>query len=309
MPSQFGTDYSRFMNPVPGEESWIPFANPLNDGQRVQNARARASRAGTDIGSGYLNPKSGELQDPDRGFGRAVLSHPEIMIPLVIGSGFGIGALAGPAAAPSAAGALPELSVSTSPIGNIALPTASAAAGPSGGSMGVLGQIGSWIDRGSNVLGNIGRVTSGAAQGSANQRTSDADMLLRQGLLDQQRSNDAYTNQLKSAQFDREEQDRQRKAAILAALLQGTQDQSITPGNPAIAGRMPTVTGGARPSNLTGGGRAEALVNMLGQAGPSAPTYQPPADLNLPNAGLLEKLLGGVGVGSSILGALGKARQ
>lgn len=97
--SQFGTDYSRFMTPVPGEAAWIPFPNPTNDAQRVQNARARAKRAGVDIGSGVLNPQSGELQDPDRGFGRAILSHPGIMVPAVLGGGLGLASLLGPSAA------------------------------------------------------------------------------------------------------------------------------------------------------------------------------------------------------------------
>ena len=143
MPSQFGTDYSRFMQPVPGEESWIPFPHPMNDAQRVENARARARRAGTDIGSGYLNPKSGELQDPDRGFGRAVLSHPEIMIPLVIGSGFGVGALAGPAAGSAPAlgnvNAITDALAGSAPLGGVT--TAAASAGGSAATRGILDQL------------------------------------------------------------------------------------------------------------------------------------------------------------------------
>lgn len=124
-PSAFGTDYSRFFTPVPGEEAWIPFPHPMTEAQRVANARARAKRAGVEIGSGTLNSQSGELQDPDRGFGRAVLSKPGLMVPLVLGGGLGLSALLGP----SATG--PEIAATTSPLGSVSTPTASALAGPS----------------------------------------------------------------------------------------------------------------------------------------------------------------------------------
>lgn len=145
--SQFGTNYSRFFTPVPGEEAWIPFPRPANEGQKVANARARAARAGVDIGSGYLNPKTGELQDPDRGFGRAVLSRPEIMLPLVIGSGFGVGALTGPAAASASApsatasGVLPSSSIPTSLAMNAVPGSASTIGGGATGAMSGLGSV------------------------------------------------------------------------------------------------------------------------------------------------------------------------
>jgi len=126
--SQYGTNYSRFLN-APSSPT-DPFPNPVNDGQRVQNARARASAAGVDIGSGYLNPQTGELQDPDRGFGRAVLSRPEIMMPLVLGGGLTAGALMGPAAAAASlpGGMTIPASIAAPPF-TVAAPPAIAAAG------------------------------------------------------------------------------------------------------------------------------------------------------------------------------------
>lgn len=113
--SQFGEDFSEFFDQPGG-----PFANPTNDAQRVQNARAAS---GNTIGSGYLNPDTHKLQDPDRGFGRAVLSRPEFMIPLVVGGPLAYAALSG---APAAAAAAPEISVSSSPVA-VAAPTATGA--------------------------------------------------------------------------------------------------------------------------------------------------------------------------------------
>jgi hypothetical protein len=136
--SNFGADYSNWLNaPMDPND---PFQNPISDGQRVENARARASRAGTPIGSGYLNPESGELQDPDRGFGRAILSKPQIMVPLVLGSGIlaggafggGFGGMlpGGGGGASTAASVAPEISVSSSQV-TPAVTSAAAAGGPS----------------------------------------------------------------------------------------------------------------------------------------------------------------------------------
>jgi len=113
---------------------------------------------------------------------------------------------------------------------------------------------------------------------------------------------DQFSAGMQSADFQRQEQDRQRKAALLMQLLNNTQDLKITPGNPNIAARMATTTGGARPSNLTN--NREALMALLQQAGPAAPTYQAPAPYQLPTQGAGEKILGGIGLGSGILGAL-----
>jgi hypothetical protein len=177
-----------------------------------------------------------------------------------------------------------------------------------GGNMG-LGSILGWLGKGSDALGaigNVGQVLGGAGQGSANQRMGENDQMLRQGLLRQQQANDSFSNQLRGAEFNRGEQDRQRKAAILSALLNGTQDQSMTPGNPLIAARMPQVQGGARPSNLTG--NKDALLQLLAQAGPQAPTYQPTEIPELEQGGAGESILGGIGLGASILGALGRPK-
>lgn len=131
-----------------------------------------------------------------------------------------------------------------------------------------------------SVLSKIGGVTSGAAAGSANQR-------LQEGQLG-----------LQSAQFNRQGQDRAQKNAILMQLLSNLQDAQITPGNPAIASAMGRSVGGLRPSALTN--NKDALMSVLSQPQIMAPEYQ---------AGGMEKTLGGVGLASSILGALSGFRK
>ena len=150
----------------------------------------------------------------------------------------------------------------------------------------------------------IGAATSGAAKGSADQRLRENQGQLSQQQLALLGSRDQFLGDQQSAQFQQSEQDRQRKAAMLSALLKGTQDQTITPGNPAIAARMPQVQGGMRPSNLTG--NADILMQLLGQAPIQAPQYQAPPPFKLDEAGLAEKIFGGVGLGSSLLGAVGR---
>jgi hypothetical protein len=303
--SQYGTDYSQFLNGQPSEQD--PFPQPANEAQRVANARSRAAQAGTPIGSGRLDSKSGVLEDPDGGFMKTIGENPWMGAALALGpaAAFALPALGGAAAGGSAASSTGGV------IAGTGIPTvAGTGAGLSapGGGMG-LGSILGWLGKGSDAMtavGNVGEVLAGAGQGSADQRMSENDQMLRQGLLRQQQSNDQFSNQLRGAEFNRTEQDRQRKAAILSALLGNTQDQSITPGNPLIAARMPQVTGGARPSNLTG--NRDALMALLGQSGPQAPTYQAPGMPELDEGGFGEDLMGGVGLTTSLLGALGRGR-
>lgn len=184
-----------------------------------------------------------------------------------------------------------------------ASPALLGALGMGGLSSGLAGGLGAGLGAAGKIAGSLGSVASGAAKGSADQRLREADPQLRQQQLLQQGARDTFTAGLQGAQFDREGQDRARKQQILMTLLGNTKDQSITPGNPAIAGRMPTVSGGARPSNLTN--NSDALMQLLMQPQTQAPQYQAPPSFQLPQAGGLEKTLGGVGLGSSILAALG----
>jgi len=155
------------------------------------------------------------------------------------------------------------------------------------------------------IFGDLGSVFGSASRGSENSRLSQDEINLRNQALRQQGARDRFSAGTESARFAREAEDRKRKAAVLSQLLNNTTDQQITPGNPNIAARMPTVTGGARPSNLTGGNR-EALLALLAAEEPQAPRYQAPPNREFAEAGGLEKTLGGLGLGSSVLGVLGK---
>lgn len=169
-----------------------------------------------------------------------------------------------------------------------------------------------------DAIGAIGKTASGAAKGSADQRANDAQMqalfhqLALQSARDQanfsqQGARDQYASQLQGAQFGANEQQRGTKNQILAQLLGGVQDATMT-GMPSRIPKM-EIQGGLRPSAL--GGNREALMALLQQPTMQAPTftpgagYQAPPTPQAPTAGIGEKVLGGVGLGGSILGALG----
>ena len=133
--NEFGNNYSRFLFGPPDPDD--PFPNATNDGQRVINARSRAAKAGVRINSGYLNPKTGILEDPDRGFGRWMGNHPGVMAAGVITAGLGGAQLMGPAAltgpaAGSTAGTVGGFSIvptAATGAGTLAIPTAAATGG------------------------------------------------------------------------------------------------------------------------------------------------------------------------------------
>lgn len=205
-------------------------------------------------------------------------------------------------------------------LGKIALPVAGIAAAPLTGGTSLLATLGSIASKAAPIAGAIGNVASGAAKGSADQRLMEGNQALNYAQLQQQGARDRFSSDLaganaqygagmQGAQFAREGQDRERKQQILSSLLGGMQDLKHTPGNPKIAAAMGQSTGGARPSALTGNN--EALMALLGAPQIAAPEFQAPTPYagpelpQMPNAGAMEKILGGVGLGGSLLGALG----
>lgn len=149
----YGDNYSQFLNGPPSPVD--PFPHPTNDAQRIANARARAQAAGVDIGSGALNPRTGELQDPDRGLGRQL---PWLGPALVGGSALGVGLLGGPFAA-GGAGASGAASGVNGVESAIYGGGSGAAAGAGGGLGSYIADSVGGIDKklgGKSVLGGIG---------------------------------------------------------------------------------------------------------------------------------------------------------
>lgn len=177
----------------------------------------------------------------------------------------GGGAAAGTAAAAAAGQSTAVPAVAGAVPGAIGAAPVAAGAGAGAGTAATTGAIGT-ASRLGQAASDIGRVASGAAAGSADQRGREANAQVQAAALN-------------------------RRSQILAALLSGLQDASVTPANPNIAARTPQVTGGLRPSAALGGGNRQALISML----------QEPVNIG---AGKGENALGAIGLGGQILGAV-----
>lgn len=227
-------------------------------------------------------------------------------------------------------------------IGAVAAPIAASfipGVGPAAG--GVLSKVLGGVSAAGGALSALGSVAGGAAKGAAAGRQDDTqNALIRQQLLqggardaaDDSFRRGAYQGDdtFRRAQFGQQQQNDmlQRPSlfgqqALAGGLLQGLQDMNITRTRPS-GNTVPTftVTGGLRPSAMgpeareAGGAMArQALMNMLSggpapiEMGPQAdlgPGYQAPPALNLPQAGLGEKLLGGTALAGGLLGGIGQ---
>lgn len=191
---------------------------------------------------------------------------------LAVGGGTGAAGSAGSASvagtAGTAGGLLPSSALAIAPSAGVN--TAAMAGGnlaASGGSMGILGTLGKYAPL-ADILG-------GAGKGQADGRRADA-----------------YA-QAAAGQVNLNSQDQQQKRAILASLLGGLQDASISRPEGST---IPTfgVSGGLRPSALT---NKDALIKELSVPSPTVSNAKP---------GFGEQALGYGGLGLGILGQLGK---
>lgn len=189
----YGDTYARFLNQPATPDD--PFPNPTNDAQRVQNARARARRAGVDIGSGYLNPQSGELQDPDRGFMRYIGNHPALgaaialapAAPFLFGGGGGLaagqaGVIPG-TGIPTVAGAGGAAAGVSAPLGSIVPAAAGTATGATAGATAATTGASSILQKllkPENLVSLAPVIAALASRGSNGSQQADSAALARQ---------------------------------------------------------------------------------------------------------------------------------
>jgi hypothetical protein len=198
-----------------------------------------------------------------------------------------------PLAGAGAAFALPALAGLGGAAGGASAAVGGGAAASGGGGMGlgsILGALGGGGKLGA-ALGAVGNIAGSVAKGRADGRAQEADYGLRR---DQVAGQNAAANV--NADSTRLRQ------AMLLSLLGGVQDVNITP--PAhIADRMASVTGGMRPSAIQG--KQEIVDTMRPRimqallSGQHMPGLTP-----TPQAGFLDKLLGGIGTAGAFAGAL-----
>ena len=85
---------------------------------------------------------------------------------------------------------------------------------------------------------------------------------------------------------------------MLSSLIGNIQDVEMGGFGPKLASRIPSFTGGLRPSAITGGGQREALLSLLANQQANAPVFTPS------QGGLGENILGGAGLVTGALGSL-----
>ena len=201
--------------------------------------------------------------------GAALVGSAGIAAPMIMGGMGAAGAVGGGASA--AAGA-----------------AGTAGATAAGGSMG----LGSLISKYAPMIGNIGDVASSIAKGRGEGRQAEANYGL---------SRDAIAQRSASANIDADST--RTRQAILLSLLSGMQDAQITPPS-HIADRMPQMSGGFKPSAIQG--REQIVAAMRPRIMQSLLTGQHMPNMTPePQAGGFDALLSGLGMGGSLLGALG----
>lgn len=166
------------------------------------------------------------------------------------------------------------------------------------------------------AAGTIGGVLSKSAQGSAQGRAAEANLLMQQGNLAQQGYATQQAAQTNAGQLDLSrkgftEQARggRAKQAMIGDILSRMQDVQINV--PGI--QTAQISGGLRPSALGAGGRQAAMEMMkqamaaqtAGDTFSGGQVLQAPKAPTMPKAGRWEKIAGILGTVGNLAGAAG----
>jgi hypothetical protein len=190
------------------------------------------------------------------------------------------------------------------------------------------------------LLGGIGKIASGAAQGSANQRvvennqTGDQNRLLAQMYGINQNATQNSVNAGAAERMNQRGQALDEKKFALAApsvragqsvrgsIMQNAQPVKLSGLPDRISSRIPTIEGGLSPALFNDNTRAlggemtrKALIDQLkgDEFAPMEATdfskgiVEQPEMEEYAKQGLLEKILGGVGLAGSVIGGIGEA--
>jgi hypothetical protein len=170
----------------------------------------------------------------------------------------------------------------------------------------------------------IGRIFGAAGGGASQQRITENDQRLRAAMaanqdalgrasLQSQHAIQGGNLDLNQRQFQQNEPNARAAQAVRGSILQNIRPLQLSGLSPRVAASMPRMTSiiDALGPEARQAGALLAKAGVSGLQNPS--TFQPIQPLNLPPAqvaalqksGLLEKILGGVGLGGSLLGALG----
>ena len=190
--------------------------------------------------------------------------------------------------------------------------------------MSILGSIGKGILRHIPVIGpiagDIAEVASALGSGRAQGRTAEN---ITQGQYDQNRiaasrmMEDALMNRagldLQQRQFGLQAPKQRASNAVQGDILANVQDAQVQGPIVGTGGRVPTITGGLRPSLLSPNtrqlgttlSRDALLQQMQGDRFAPLPPVSIPQITPPKQAGAFDKILGGIGLGGGLLSAGG----
>lgn len=195
----------------------------------------------------------------------------------------------------------------------------------------------SWWDAVPAIAGAVGKIAGNSAKGSADQRAvennsaAQRNALLAQLYSIQQNATQNALTASSSEKLAQGNQDLNRREfalnapsargrqAVKGSIMANAQDATLSGVPDRIASRIPTINGGLRPSLFDANTRQlgsemtrDAIMDQL--AGDNFDTMTPtdfksgilssPQLEEFQKSGLLEKILGGLGVGGSLLGSL-----
>jgi hypothetical protein len=180
------------------------------------------------------------------------------------------------------------------------------------------------------IAGAIGQVAGLAGGGAGAQRQDENDLI---GQRNNQRAamyntaqgatSRAYENQsqegLQRAQLGITSDRERARQSILGSLMKNLQTSQVSSSNPSLAGKIPSYSGGMQASAVLAPMTRQQGQGLMGKAlsaqqtgsdVPAATNFlasvlTPPELEALKKSGLLEKILGGVGLGGSLISAAG----
>jgi hypothetical protein len=171
----------------------------------------------------------------------------------------------------------------------------------------------------------------GTQQGAVTSANNAQQQALMQALLGQSNEQTSHANtDLDRRNFTLNAPSTRGRQALLGSLMQNMQPVSMSGGSPQMRARMPQFSGGLNASAIgpmarqMGGLMQSGAVSaqqkgdtfdplkptnfQSGVLDPTRGLLQSPQLAELQRSGLLEQILGGLGLGGSLLGALGKPK-
>jgi len=184
------------------------------------------------------------------------------------------------------------------------------------------------------VAGAIGPIAGSAAGGAGQSRQNDNAVIAQNNATRAQLYNTQQQAQMRALENQSGEglqrsqlgisADRERaRQSILGSLMKNLQTSRVSSADPRLRGRIPTFSGGLQASQVLdpltrqhGAGLMQKALTaqQTGSDVPAATNFlagvlTPPELELLKKTGLLEKILGGVGLAGSMVGGIAEARR